>query len=396
MCYEMIDRGCGEERSQWADVLRNEYIVREKAGEKTDALREAAALFADTEPVSSALDRSSLKSAVETLSDSKNTVVFDDHGQPSVMVRIPAWRESELLRGSGSSAFHPAFQPDGRGYLVGKYQSSYRAGQACSLPLGAPAYGMDLDTVQALCRRKGKGWSVTPFALRMAIALRCRILGFLPCGNNNLGRDYFHPSQEGIPVGSGRTLCGSGPADWAHDGTANGVYDLNGNLNEWDVGFRLMNGEIQLITMDRLLAPSADDGPESPLWRAIDETGALVAPGTAGTLKYDAPGGHIRLARTVHTFGIGNCAFADMTAEPGLQPPAFLRLMGLYPEEDREGYGLGWRWISNRGEAMPLCGGANRALNHAGVFFVGASYPRAKNYELTGFRMIYRDEEGNT
>ena len=70
------------------------------------------------------------------------------------------------------------------------------------------------------------------------------------------------------------------------------------------------------------------------------------------------------------------------------------RLLGLYPEDNREGYGLGWRWITTYGEATPLCGGANRADDHAGVFFVGATYPRTKNYNLTGFRLIYIDREG--
>ena len=46
----------------------------------------------------------------------------------------------------------------------------------------------------------------------------------------------------------------------------------------------------------------------------------------------------------------------------------------------------GWRWISTKGERLPLCGGAHRVLDHAGVFFIGLTYPRTMDYELAGFR----------
>ena len=55
------------------------------------------------------------------------------------------------------------------------------------------------------------------------------------------------------------------------------------------------------------------------------------------------------------------------------------------------GLSLGWRWIYTDGETIPLCGGAYRADDHAGVFFAGMTYPRTKNYELTGFRVVYRN-----
>ena len=210
---------------------------------------------------------------------------------------------------------------------------------------------------------------------------------------NNRGTDFCFPEEHGLPAEDGLTLCGSGPVAWAHNGTANGLYDLNGNLNEWDGGFRLIEGEIQIIPVEALLAPDADVSPQSPLWCALDEAGTLVAPGTPGTLKYDAPNGSIRLTRTIQHHGTGNCAFADIQIEPGLTPPSIAFLLGLCPQEDRTGYGLGWRWISTKGESLPLCGGAYRADDHAGVFFVGATYPRTKDYALTGLRTIYIPKE---
>ena len=56
---------------------------------------------------------------------------------------------------------------------------------------------------------------------------------------------------------------------------------------------------------------------------------------------------------------------------------------------------LGWRWISTSGEKMPLSGGANRADDHAGIFFVGTTYPRTQNYNLTSFRILFRNGENS-
>jgi hypothetical protein len=386
----MIDTGSREERLQLREILRCEYEVRGMGDGRADALSEAAILLADPEDVTSPMTREQLKSAIEILSDDRNTVVYDDFGLPSVMVRIPLLREKDVLFGSDSDVPHPAFAGSEAEYLVGKYQCSLLGGQACSLPMAKPHFGVSFDEAQRLCRQKGRGWNLNPYALHMGIAMWCRKSGSLPRGNNTVGQDYFMPQEKGVPVGNGQTLCGSGPASWAHDGTVNGIYDFNGNLNEWDDGFRLLNGEIQVIPTEELLLADAETGIDSPLWRAIDETGALVAPGTPGTLKYDTPDGHIRLTRISHALGIGNSAFAEIVAEPGLTPPKITELLGLYPQAGRDGYGCGWHWVSTYGEVMPLCGGAHRANDHAGMFFVGASYPRTKDYDLTGFRLIYR------
>ena len=383
----------GEERQRLLQLLAKEYAVRENRGEQAEALEEAAELLLRASAKAADTDRERLRIAVETLSKNRNTVVYDDFGLPSVMVRVPALRESDVLA-QGTQALHPAFLPGEAETLVGKYQCSLLDGQACSLPLATPLYGQTLDEAVSRCRRKGAGWHLTPFALRMAIALRCRHNGFLPRGNSRDGYCYVAAQEHGLPADGGVVLTGSGPATWADGGTPDGIYDLSGNLNEWDSGFRLMNGEIHIIPIQALLEPDADMGPESPLWTAILETGAPARPGTPGTLKYDAPAGRVRLTRTIEYPGVGNSAFADLQAEPGLAVPNAARLLGLYPEEDRQGYEQGWRWIATEGETLPLSGGAHRADDHAGVFFVGATYPRTKNYNLTGFRLLYRSGEG--
>jgi hypothetical protein len=377
-----------EDSHSLREVLSREYAARECSGETKEALDEAARLLHRPDDIHSSLSRDQLSSAVRLLSRGENDVIYDEEGFPSVMVRVTAIRAKDILFQSGSDTLHPAFTGHNEIWVC-KYQMSMYNGRACSLPMAEPLYGVNFDEARRLCSQKGSGWYLTPFALRMAVALSCRRRGFLPHGNNFKGQEYLNPEEKGIPIGNGQTLCGSGPAAWSHDGTANGIRDLNGNLNEWDSGLRLMNGEIQLIPMGDLLKPEADLSLNSPLWRAMDETGELVAPGTPGTLKYDAPDGRVRLTRTITVNGVGNCAFADIQAETGWEPPEAARLLGLFPEASRDGYGTGWRWITTEGEAFPLCGGGYWANDHAGVFFVGATYPRTKDYALTGFRACY-------
>ena len=50
----------------------------------------------------------SLKLTVEGMSGGKNTVIFDDMDMPSIMVRIPQMKFSELLTG-GTQDVHDAF-----------------------------------------------------------------------------------------------------------------------------------------------------------------------------------------------------------------------------------------------------------------------------------------------
>jgi hypothetical protein len=373
------------------EVLSREYEVRECCGESKEALNEAVRLLHRPGEIDTALSRDQLSSAVRLLSHGENDVIYDEEGLPSIMVRIPALHAKDVLSASSTDALHPAFMAGQNGVWVGKYQMSMLHGHACSLPMVKPRNGVSFDEARRLCNEKGPGWCLMPFALRMAIALSCRKHGFLPHGNNSKGQEYLHPEEKGLPVDDGQTLCGSGPAAWSHNGTANGIRDLNGNLNEWDAGFRLMNGEIQLIPICDLFKPEADLSLDSPLWKAMDETGELVPPGSPETLKYDAQDGGVRLTRTIKTHGVGNCAYAQIQAESGLEPPEAARMFGLCPEALRDGYGNGWRWIATEGEVLPLCGGGYWANDHAGVFFVGTTYPRTKDYALTGFRACYHD-----
>lgn len=359
-------------RQALIDVFKSEYGIYSRSGEVSEAAFSAASLVSSAKSFS---DMRELQSAINLLSRGENAVIFDEYSNPSIMSRA-----------CGYSA-------GGKEIWVGKYISSMHGESACSLPMSAPLHGVSYDAAAELCRKKGSGFALTPFGARMSIAKACRKSGFLPDGNNDAGHDYFSKEQRGTLCGEGTTLTGSGPVLWAHDKSPAGIFDLNGNVNEWDSGFRLMDGKIQLIDESELFSADADFSASSPLWRSVDTAGKLIAPDEKGALCFDAQGGGIRLTDSPEAEGLGNCAFSALTASEGLKAPEILVRLGLYPEEDRSGYGHGWRWISTKGECLPLCGGAYRAVDHAGVFFCGTTHPRTMNYELTGFRIAYCGKE---
>lgn len=377
-------------------VLSGIHGMYHRAGMQGEALKEVSKLLQDPTGIDSDLSRDQLKQGVEILSDGRNTVFYDDFSVPSVMVRVDALRLDGLLDDCQDDALHPAFRLGKRNLShiwVSKFPNCLMRGRPASLPMARPCNGVDFDRAYDLCRAKGPNWGLMPFALRMALALRCRKQGVAPHGNTDSGRNFFHPEEQGEPAGDGMTLTGSGPITWSHDGTPDGIYDLVGNINEWDAGLRLLDGEIQWMDMQSLFGPGADDAQRGTSWRSIDAQGRLVAPGSEGTLKYDAKNGGICLTQKVRHPGTGNCAFSAIEAQKGLDVPLIARALGLFPPQNRAGCGTGWRWIATEGETLPLCGGAYRVINHAGIFFAGMTKTRMEHYALTGFRSVYIEPE---
>lgn len=381
---------CGIALSQ---VLLNECRVYGTAAPVAQELKELQALEQAGQGDAA---RSLLTEAVLKLSHGRNTVLYDDAGVPAVMVRIPAMTCRELVKGCCSDDVHPAFRLGNkrlREVWVSKYLNCVVDGRAASLPMSVPANVRNLDQALSLIRPKGKGWLLMPFSLHMAIVLKCHADGREISGNTDKGHDYYAPEELGVVTDSGTVLTGSGPLRWSHNGRPDGLWDLVGNLNEWNCGFRLVDGEIQLMDMEALVQPHCDMSAASPLWHAMDESGASVPPGVPGTLHFDGCDGAVCLTKCVAHHGLGNCAFCDVSAAEGIAVPEELRLLGLYPPEEGLGPRAGWRWISTEGECVPLCGGAFRIADHSGMFFMGVTKPRDVDYALSGMRCVYIPED---
>jgi hypothetical protein len=246
-----------------------------------------------------------------------------------------------------------------------------------------------------------------------AIALLSRKQGFMARGNNNFGKDINVPSEKGVPsyISSGavgRTLTGSGPIAWSHDGTPFGIHDLNGNIWEWVGGLRLNVGEIQVLANNNAADNTKDQSAASTEWKAILQDGSLVDPGTANTLKIDSPAAgkgvsenlgapfintaitnSMNPANTASTgyLGYGQTTFETLAAKSGVTIPKILRLLGVAPAFADCGADL--FYARNYGERCAIRGGFWTYGSAAGVFFLGLHAPRSNSVVNGGFRSAF-------
>lgn len=269
--------------------------------------------------------------------------------------------------------------------------------RAYSLPFKDPKTGVNFDQSVNYCRNKGTGWGLMPYSLWSAIALWCRKNGTMPRGNNNYGSDHGYPHEKGTPTyydsnKIARVATGSGPDTWSHNWMPDGIFDLNGNIWEWCAGMRLVDGEIQIIPYANSMILTTSMAAGSTEWKAIAADGSLVAPGTAGTLKWDVVSGKIQLTKgTITPKDTGNwLPYNNMTLGEGLTAaPELAKALLLYPDEPNGDYGGDYHGVNTSGERLPRCGGLWYSTSSAGVFHVYLSYPRTGAYGTLGFRSAF-------
>lgn len=356
--------------------------------------------------------KDSYRQAVEAASGGRNTVMYDDTGYPSIMVRVPKFYLDEVIAGAPHRV-HPAFLVNGvekNEIWIGKYQAVIHNGRAYSLPGQDPAVSINFNNALNACRAKGPGWHLMTSAEWAAIALWCHKAGFIPRGNTSNGASSDATYERGVKATAGtdyRVLTGSGPATWNHDGTPSGISDLCGNVWEWVAGLRLMNGEIQIIPEND--AVTADLSEASTAWRAILQDGTLVGPGTAGTLKYDSElaqdddnvvdvAGKPVLNTTLANPAPGTwgsttyqdynfSAFESPRVATGVTAPDILKWLAIYPHAT--GLGGDGLWTRNYGERVALRGGSWDYAGSAGVFALQLRHPRSHVNWSVGFRPAF-------
>jgi len=362
------------------------------------------------------------KLALEAASGGKNTLLFDDLGRPSVMVRIPMFLWSDVLEGAPEEPCS-AFVVGGRvqdSIWISKFMNVIEYGRAYSLPGRDPANTLSIDEARAACAAKGKGWHLLTNAEWCALMHWSVKNGTVPRGNASFGSNPERPWDRGVlsiqKRGRGledemRTLGGTGPDSWNHDGGPWGVADLAGNAWDWVSGFRTMDGEIQFIP-DNDSAMNVDESEGSPLWRAVLEDGSLVPPGTPGTLKYDGaapgtdspedigvPGGYrlnTKLENLNYTGGEEDTAhrayswnvFADIPAAEGVTVPPVLQRLGAMPIPG--GYrDMSVFFLRNYGERIAARGGSWLDGPFGGIWELYLRETRAFIYPDIGFRAAY-------
>ena len=235
----------------------------------TAAAQAAAAAAVATANLETALPASAYikdvsRHAVERASGGRQTVLYDDLGNPSVMNIIPIFRYEDLGysadMGTGVvSCFDVGTGTNKSEIFIGAFQSSLVGSRAVSLPRADQATSVNFDTAKGYCANKGAGWHLMTMHEWAAISLWCMANGFEPRGNTNYGRAYDRYVERGrrmdggLPgdtAGTARVRAGSGPDAWRHNNSPWGISDLVGNVWEWIDGFKLQDGQIIASTFN--------------------------------------------------------------------------------------------------------------------------------------------------
>ena len=116
------------------------------------------------------------RQAVEAATGGKNTVMYDDKGNPSVMVAIPRFNIGDVIAG-GPATPHPAFIVNGVTkdvIYISKYQNIVHDSRAYSAAFQDPANSLNFDSALNYCKNKGAGWHLMTNAEWAAVALWCK------------------------------------------------------------------------------------------------------------------------------------------------------------------------------------------------------------------------------
>lgn len=338
------------------------------------------------------------RQAVEAASGGRNTVMYDDKGNPSIMVFIPRFNLADVIDGAPASP-HPAFIVNGvvkDGIWISKYQNVIHDGRAYSLPGMNPATSMNIDAASAACKAKGAGWHLMTNAEWAAIALWCKKNGSMPRGNNSYGKDHAATHEAGRlvnPSSLDRILTGTGPVSWSHDGSSSGIYDLNGNVHEFIDGIRIVNGKIWTHKDN-------DYGTDPNSLAAWIDTGVFIDNTVAGTADTTAPkvSGSMQfsserinpmttLGDVDNSYAYNSQTLESMVAKNGYTVPELLKYLALAPTVGS--HGLDALEVRNYGTRIAFRGGNWAGGSNSGVFYLNISHARTITFSHVGFRSAF-------
>lgn len=322
----------------------------------------------------------------------RNEVIFDDRGRPDILVVFTPdeLKLPDTLKGRKVKE-----------YAISKYPNTMIDGRPYSLPFMPPAVNVNHDEAIRLCEAKGPGWHIITNDEWTALARQSWENDTVPTGNTKNGKSHSHPEQAGTTYEGGycydniaqnikngktaatckssfgKTLAGSGPIEWNHDRTAEGVADMVGNVWEHVGGVRFLNGQVQIIPNNEAAA-GADQSPDSKEWTAI------YAP-DGDPVYYNVKDGKIVLQPTApEGKDYDGVPFCDLHERADMDVPDKLIELGLYPAPGYESEE--YFWLDTDGERCVYRGGNWFSGTHAGVFYLNGNHSRSNVYTNLGFR----------
>ncbi len=344
-----------------------------------------------------------------------NAAQLDDAGLPSIMVWIPAFKLSDVLN-TDDDSLHPAFIVNGQaidGFWYSKYQNIVHNDRGYSLPGEDPKAGISFDVSCERSEAKGYGWHLSTAAEWAAIALWCMKNGTLPNGNNKNGKDSGETEYKAIPTSYdsngeiARVATGTGPLTWSHDRTMSGIWDINGNIWEWQAGIRIVWGELQILANNDAADPDNPQSDMSVCWKAINAAdGSLVEPECSiADSDVKTSGSTVKLdyvdSKWTYSTGITSadsqnrgCSFGAVTCTDAISDAAklLLRALALLPDEGKGDvdHGLDSFYCTNGiNERSVIRGGTDAAGTVSGAFCLYASWARTMSSSNVGFRSSY-------
>ena len=316
-----------------------------------------------------------LRKSVEAASEGECTVLYTSKGYPTYMTIVPSFKCEDLAPDLGAGV-HPAFLVGGTEVgemMIGTYLSIIHDGQALSLPYQNPRTMINHDDAIKACLACGPDFHMTTNWESAALGLWCMKHG-LPRGNTDYGKSHSRPDEKGMVCEHGKTLTGSGPASWRHDGTLAGIADLVGNVWEHQDGLKLVGGKI-IMPLDNDFAMPESDWPD---------TGVRID-GVNGIQISDAITNRDWLSKS----------FKDVSVKEGYDVPVALRQALIAPcslainENLTEPLGHMWADNSARSISVPLRFGRWGDGADAGVAFLALDVVRTDVNTSDGFRLAY-------
>ena len=103
-----------------------------------------------------------LRQLVESESGGKNTIIYDDFGNPMIMLWVPKFKMEDMVPNSTTTGTHGAFViDDGKeidGFWVSKFPNVCAGGVAMNRDLHNSFTGLTFEKARSACAKKGKGW----------------------------------------------------------------------------------------------------------------------------------------------------------------------------------------------------------------------------------------------